>query len=466
MHAAGKLTYGVWGLGIVGKSVLRYLHTQGHELTVMDKRIPTAEEELFLKRLNVRFFPQTESSSFFSCNDYIIPSPGIPFQEAAGYSHKMIAELELFSAAWSKPLIAVTGTVGKTSVVHILSTLLKNNGIKVATGGNIGAGMLDLLDKQDDVTHGLLELSSFQLEDTNSFAPDLALWTNIYPNHLDRHGSFDSYFLAKYRILMHQKEHQKALIPLSLLPQIRRLTSRPFHFFRAEPSKKEMRLLQPLDTLYTFEGNDIVKISYEQGKRSTRLPVLPLAYSNEILTTSFKENRLLLIGACDMLGLLSTRSFSISDVGLPAHRFEKVSTRHTLTFYNDSKSSVFEATLAAVERLQPANIHLFLGGISKGVDRSVLIPALKDKVASITCFGAEADGLYKACLKTGIQATSHATLEEAFDTCVQHAQPRDTILFSPAGASFDLFENYQERGNRFKELVRKPKKRDPVQEPL
>lgn len=449
MDTNQKKRYGVWGLGVVGKSVLKHLSAEGHELSVMDKRTPSAEETEFLEELTIRYYPETERTHFFECNDHIVPSPGVPLDAMTTYSHKIIEELDLFAAAWKKPLIAVTGTIGKTSIVHMLSAILEHNTVSVATGGNIGTGMLDLIDDQHNVGYGLLELSSFQLERTRSFAPDVAVWTNLYPNHLDRHGTFDDYFLAKYQMLIGQKEHQKALLPLQLISKMREHTSRPLIFFSSSASQEAIQQLRPLDTLYTFRGNTILKM-YIDAYGTKHETIFPNPCKDQL---SYQENELILIATCDILGLLTRDTFAIPQLTVPAHRLEKIEGRNDLTFYNDSKSSIFEATLAAVNRLQPGRIHLFLGGISKGVDRTSLIPALKDKVSSITCFGGEAENLFEACKKVQIPSTHHETLEDAFKFCIGRSQPGDTILFSPAGASYDLFKNYQERGNRFKELV-------------
>lgn len=114
---------------------------------------------------------------------------------------------------------------------------------------------------------------------------------------------------------------------------------------------------------------------------------------------------------------------------------------------------MLEATYAAVERLQPARIHLFLGGVSKGVDRTAGIRALKGKVVSVMCFGAEAEELNKACENAGIESSAHANLDDAFKHCITKAQPQDVILLSPAGASYDLYKIYTERGDHFKRLI-------------
>ncbi len=451
-----KKNYGVWGLGVVGKSVLQFLHSHSHhyainKLMVMDKRTPTPDETTFLKKLNIEYINQTDQNRFFTSADHIIPSPGIDIREADSYKEKMIEEIDLFFDAWQKPLIAVTGTLGKTSVVHLLSRILEHNGIKLATGGNIGTGMLDLISQK--AQYGLLELSSFQLERAKRFAPDIAILTNLYPNHLDRHGTMDEYLQAKYRIMIHQKNDQKALVPWALRKELRSLSSRPFHFFSTQISDSsnpssinfDPKELHPTDILYTLNNQEVRKITHTSNELIFNTQNLP--------ALSYNENWLILLAACDMLGVLNQTTFTIPALDLPHHRLEKVGTARGITFYNDSKSTIPEATVAAIQYISPARIHLFLGGLSKGVDRASNMGSFKDKVASIICFGAEADTLYNACIQAAIPAQKYVHLEEAFKGCIEKAQPADLVLFSPAGSSWDFFKDYKERGDTFVKLV-------------
>ena len=224
--------YGVWGLGVVGKSVLQFLRKNGiKQLCVMDKRSPNSEEEIFLKKVGVEFIDQGEQERFFNENDYIIPSPGIDIGKMIN-KEKLIEEADLFYDAWKKSVIGVTGTLGKTSIVHMLGQILRKNGLNIQTGGNIGTGMLDLVD--EDAESALLELSSFQLERTKRFAPDIAVITNIYPNHLDRHGTLQAYIATKLCILEHQRDGQQALLPWGLSRKYISILNDPYVFSRVK----------------------------------------------------------------------------------------------------------------------------------------------------------------------------------------------------------------------------------------
>lgn len=446
--------YGIWGLGVVGKSYVRFLHAQGHTLSLHDSRALTADEEAFLKEYNVRYYSAQEQAAFFRDNDFIAPSPGISLVPAKEYLDKMVHELDLFGPRWQKPLIAVTGSLGKTTLVTLLASLFKANEIPVATGGNIGIPMLDLLAIQKDVEYGLLELSSFQLEYTKAFAPSLAIITNLYPNHLDRHGTLEAYLLAKAQIFKKQYPEQKILVPLSLVKQIRTLTERPCIYFSAEePSTQMLQLLKTGDVLYTLEENTLSRrraISAHEI-HTTKVPLRhALAERGASL---LPETWLTLLAVSDIVGLLSSHAFTVPECAPLEHRIEFLGTYGGKLFYNDSKSTIVEATRAAVLTLRPRKIHLLLGGISKGVDRGPLIEDLKTYVTSTVCFGKEAQALQASCERSGIPTSAHETLEGALKACVDKAQKDDVILLSPSGASYDLYKDYQERGRHFKKLV-------------
>src|SRR5579872_6602560 len=159
---------GIWGFGIVGKSADNYLLKAGTPVEVLDKRTLTSQEKAFLRERGIPFYGPQDLTAFLERNDAILPSPGIDLRPYAHYRHKWIAELDLFARNYHHPIIAVTGSIGKTSVTHLLSTLLQAHGIQLATGGNIGTAMLDLL--ANPSTMALLEVSSFQLELTKTFA--------------------------------------------------------------------------------------------------------------------------------------------------------------------------------------------------------------------------------------------------------------------------------------------------------
>ncbi|HMK33206.1 MAG TPA: UDP-N-acetylmuramoyl-L-alanine--D-glutamate ligase, partial [Nitrosopumilaceae archaeon] len=431
-----KYRIGIWGFGKVGKSAAHYLHSQDYHLNVMDKRMPTTDEKQFLDEKNIRWFNEQNQKSFFSCSDFIISSPGVNISSLCYATHrkKWIPELDFFYNNFSKPIIAITGSIGKTSTTHILGQLFKELSISVAIGGNIGTPTFDLIAQQNTVEYALLEVSSFQLIHCTQFAPRLAIWTNFYPNHLDHHGSEQDYFDAKYKLLAHQNENSFSLVPLALrghLPQPDNNLQRSY-FSIAQPSIDTLCLCDN-EHLYTITNN--IVMCYNQGnwRSITDITNLPLF--------TFIENILLIISACDILHLNISALHALSNtVTIPEHRLEKCTSFNNIDFYNDSKATTVASSLAAVAQLKTKPLHLFIGGLSKGVDRSSFIAQLKNQVKYIYCFGKEAQILYGLCIQNNIPATQHETLEIAFNSCLSRTQSGDCVLLSPAGSSYDLYE--------------------------
>lgn len=435
-----KLTHkkiGIWGFGVSGQSLLRYLtnHNESSTFGVLEKNL-IPELQLPYATAPVTFYKDEpeQRHHFLESHDIIIPSPGIDLRPYAQYSEKFLAEADLFYLLWKhRKIIGITGTLGKTSITHLLNSLLTQAGLRVATGGNIGTGMFDLLNS--DAEYALLELSSFQLENCKHFVADIGVITNLYPNHLDRHETMENYAKAKYTIFARQTNQQHAVVPLEHAPELRKdFPHKPFAFFtKNEPAPFLLEYLLPDDTLYTL---DILET----------IPAL-----------SYAENWLIIANVLDLLGLDSEEIISQAhNLTIPDYRLEKVATIQGVSYYNDSKSTIMQATLAAVDALKKnheKNIIVVLGGTSKGVDRSPFVQNLHNKVNHVICFGSEAQHLHAMCQKHTIPATAVATLEQAVAFARTTARNNMAVVLSPGGASFDLFKDYKERGERFKSLV-------------
>lgn len=446
---AGK-SVGVWGFGAVGKAATRWCLDQGITPTVMDKQDPTPDDAAWLASHAIPFSSQKNAAAFLAAHDYIIPSPGIDLRPYAEYQDKFIAEIDIFCTLWKKPIIAITGTIGKTSVTYLLSELLIRSGHRVATGGNIGTGMLALLPEQPEKECAILELSSFQLEYSRACKPTVGIITNIYPNHLDRHGSLEEYTRAKLALIAQQNSDTVAIIPVDLLPVI-----------RIHPKLKDRRLTcisyEPMDpqSLSHFGSERIITrtvagdiVILEHG--TTRI----LVPSAKIPQASYPANWIIIAAAIDALGYSPSDVFAhAGEITLPHHRLAPVATINGITFYNDSKATIMPAVIAAVDKLSDTRVILLLGGLSKGVNRAPYMRLLAPKVARIVCFGAEAYDLARMCTGAKIEATYHATLEAALQDAYMHASAGDAIVLSPGGSSFDLFADYTQRGARFIELV-------------
>ncbi len=452
---------GIWGLGIVGKSAIRYFHKKGYQLELLDQRAPSHEEQAFLTQNNTPWFGNEQLTAFLERNDFVLPSCGIDLRPHSAFAHKWLAELDLFDQECTKPIIAITGSVGKTTVTHLLSHLLRAQGKKVFTGGNIGIGLLESIDDANACDYVVIEVSSFQLERCKTFSPDFAICTNIFANHLDRHGSFDEYVNAKMKILSpfvvsanevsesNHKSTQLILFPLSLfnqIPEAIRITQKLNLFATHIPSSQEISLLSDLHTLYYLHNSKLI-----MNYRTSNSEIFDF---KELPFVSYSQNVAVLASAMHILGYPLTNFVEIlNKQELPEHRLEKIATIKEIDFYNDSKATIPASTLAAIEKIKDRPIVLFLGGVSKGVDRADFVKQIGNSVRFIYCFGKEAEQLKSFCDTHHIPAQAFATLDDAFAALPAVITTHDQVLFSPAGASFDLFSNYAERGNYFKKLV-------------
>ena len=443
---------GIWGWGVAGKSVALFLLKQHAVLTVFDAQELTEADQDFLKQQGISYSASMLLEDFLEAQTYIFPSPGIDLRPYQNYTEKWLSELDLFAQAWHKPSIALTGTAGKTSLASLLAQALTAHGLKIALGGNIGIGLLDLLAEQENTDYAVLELSSYQLERSTRYAPDYELLTNFYANHLDRHGSIGHYFQAKLKLFAYQKSNQTTIIPLEFYKDLRKITSRPLICFALhEPSEDAVSELLPQDILYYSDEqkNSMVVTS---TSRSICL------HAEEIPALSYASNWMMVYAVLSALGISQQeikKIISKTSFVLPAYRGELVAIKHGIAYYNDSKSTLFESTRTAVEKFSGKPLILMLGGLSKGVNRTPLISQLAGKVLFISCFGKESQELYQACLDAGIDAAASETLEKAVQEAQKKAPYGSSVLFSPAGSSFDLFKNYQHRGEAFNLLIDK-----------
>lgn len=450
MELAGK-KIGIWGYGIVGKTATTYLHGKTAALTICDKKELNQAEQHTLSEQQISFCTEQHLHRFLEAHDYIIPSPGIDLRPYGQFAHKWMSELDLFATAWHKKIIAITGSVGKTTVTHLIGLLLKQAGIRATVGGNIGTGMLALIDQQEAIDYAVLELSSWQLERNALFAPDIAIWTTFTENHLDRHGTMQNYFDAKYQIMAHQNEQQIAIIPLDLMPMIYEKNPKVRCIFFCEKTQQEsysaLRLREQ-DLLFYFHDGALHAASTVKTQRIVNNIALP--------DYSFAHNWIAISAILHVLSLPFNliNEFDTTQCVQP-HRLELLGTFNGITVYNDSKSTTTLSTIASVNKFAGTGkrIHLILGGLSKGVDRTPLIAALKDKVTAIYCFGKEAHELKKMCDDYTVSSLTCDTLEEVVNATIKNCQPGDILLFSPAGSSYDLFKDYVDRGDQFKRLI-------------
>lgn len=480
-----KLTIGIGGFGIVGKGYVRYLAKHGvkyfqdrytihgtlelENLIIWDeKEISQQDRQEVLNRFpNVIFCDgnKTSFAAFAAQCSYILISSGVSRTKTGEHPEALINELDIFSYHLKKPTIAITGSLGKTTVTALIHGLfnavenLSSTKKTMALGGNIGIPVLDLVDDEND--WAVLELSSFQLARNKNYAPTIALWNNLYPNHLDWHGIMDDYFDCKFFILKHQSASDSAVLNESFF-----LNSRWAAHFAHIKSRVYLvasdgsfnGLTIPLKSYHrVYKKNDELMLArIEQGLLVEEQTLIDLGKLPRI---TFENNWVYVVTALFLAGIdmkllidvLKDEQFtwSLLQRHAQAHRVEHCKMINGVDFYNDSKSTLPQATQAAIEKLALNNrpITVILGGLDKGVDRTSFVQKMLDdpRIKEVYYFGNQMD-LFPAC-------KTFPTLEEAMNDVFMQMASGDQVLFSPSGASYDFFSNYQHRGNFFKELV-------------
>lgn len=428
----------VLGLGVTGIGIVRFLLEKGIRPKVVDSRT-TPPGAAWLSQQSTEcdaVFGNLAEACLGDC-DLLIVSPGIPLYEpnikkAQDAGVEVIGDIELFARFNTKPVVAVTGSNGKSTVVSLAAAVLKQAGFKVGLGGNIGTAALDLLDQDADVY--VLELSSFQLESTYSLHCTSAMILNVTEDHMDRYPDFEAYKAAKQRIYQHAK---RVIINAD--------DDNTHYSFNVHSAQEVVSV--SLD-----KGNYCLCIS--QGKPHFSVDGTPL----------FGTDALLLLGGHNQFNALSVMAllapFGVSAkvfeqtfktfVGLP-HRCHLVAEVKGVRYINDSKATNVGATIAAIESLHDelGQIVLIVGGDAKGADLEPLGPVLRKFCKAILSLGKDGAAFL------GLHPNAHlvADLDEAVSIASQIATAGDQVLLAPACASIDMYNNYMARGEHFIALV-------------
>ncbi len=435
----------VVGLARTGLSVARFLVKAGAEVTVTDLR-PESEMDgvEFLREMDISVETDGHEIGTFLSKDIIIISPGVPYDmpylvEARTHGIETISEIELAGRFIDAPIVAVTGTNGKTTTATILGRIFKRAGKDVFVGGNIGLPLIEslTLNKRPDCI--IAEVSSFQLEGVRLFRPDVAILLNVTEDHMDRHPDLDTYADIKFRIFSNQRKNDLAIVNIGdpeIGSRLGPLKSRIVPFSSATPMDKGIY----------YEDGEIIYAG-EKGK--------------EVYGTA--GYRLRGIGNIEniMAAIAAARTFDIQPAhiqaaiggfsGLP-HRMELVLEKRGITFYDDSKATNVGALLSSLKALE-GPIILIAGGKDKGGNYSVLRPHLEGKVKLMILLG-EAREKIKCALSGSTETVVAESLEDAVEAAYSRGVAGDAVVLSPACSSFDMFRGYEERGEVFKRLVK------------
>jgi UDP-N-acetylmuramoylalanine--D-glutamate ligase len=427
------------GLGSSGFSCARFLHRLGLEVAITDSRatpprLASAKSDL----PDVALYLGGFSHQALEGSDRLIVSPGIslrdPFiQRAVELGIPIAGDIELFARVVDRPVVAITGSNGKSTVTALVGEMARRSGLAVGVGGNFGTPALDLLDPRNDLY--VLELSSFQLETTDSLAPCAAVVLNLSPDHLDRHRDLDEYLAAKLRIY---RGAGVAVINRDD-PLLRHLAINGAYTFGAD---------EPADARAFGLIGDGADTWLGRGK-DRLLPIEQLG----IRGGHNALNALAALALGEAAGL--SRSGMLAALrefpGL-AHRTQRIGERHGVTWYNDSKGTNVGATLAAVNGLE-GKLVLIAGGLGKGQDFAPLRAPLSARARAVILIGRDAP-LIEQAIGKAVPTERAADLRAAVRRAAELARPGDCVLLSPACASFDMFRGYEDRGERFIEAFR------------
>jgi UDP-N-acetylmuramoylalanine--D-glutamate ligase len=438
----------VVGLGKSGIAAAQFLKARGAQVTVSDIRPAGLIAEL-PALLDAGIMVETGSHGIltFRRQDLIVVSPGVPLSTpelstVRALGIPIIGEFELGAQFLQGHIVAVTGSNGKTTTTSLIGEILKASGTPTLIGGNIGRPVVDMVAEATAEAWSVLEVSSFQLETIETFHPRIALVLNITPDHLDRHGSFESYAAAKTRITENQTANDDFLI-LNAEDEPTKLV--------AAKSKAQIYWFSPRRQVKQgafVHGESILFRATENGEAEPIMPVseIPLAGAHNV------ENVLAAVCAARLAGAdARVIREAVAAFHAVEHRLEFVRELHGVRWFNDSKATNVDATTKAVEAFT-GGIYLILGGKDKDSDYSTLSPLLRARVKAVITIGSAAEKI-ESQLAGVVKIESAGTMERAVAFAREQARADDVVLLAPACSSFDQFENYEHRGRVFKQMV-------------
>jgi len=438
----------VVGLGKSGLSAAMFLREQGARVTVSDTRsaVALAKEIPALLEAGIMVESGGHGLLTFRRQDLIVVSPGVSMdtpevKQVVAFGLPVIGELELASRYLQGRVVAITGSNGKTTTTTLVGKIFADAGVPTLVGGNIGLPVIDLVAKSGPETVSVLEVSSFQLETVVEFHPWIAVVLNITPDHLDRHGSFESYAAAKARITQRQ-------------------TVEDFLVLNAEDKAAQMVALKTKAQVFWFSGRRPIKqgafvhgesILFIPREGAKAEPVMPIGDIH--LKGSHNVENVLAAVCAARLAKIPAESIRASVAGFAAveHRLELVKIVNGVEFYNDSKATNVDAAMKAVASFA-GGIHLILGGKDKDSDYGSMSGMLKERVKIVYTIGSAAEKIERE-LQGVVKIVSAETLQVAVAKAAKAAAIGDVVLLSPACSSFDQFENYEQRGRVFRQLV-------------
>ncbi len=432
----------VVGMGRTGLSCARYLHARGIEFAIVDSRsAPPGLEEFEHMMADVPVTVGGFEPDLFEAADCLVVSPGVSLDEpvvaqARRQGKVVLGDIEMFAGVVQSPVVAITGSNGKSTVTVLVGQMAEQAGLEVRVGGNLGPPALELIEANEPDLY-VLELSSFQLETTRSLDAATSVVLNVSPDHMDRYGDLDEYAGAKQRV------YRGTGIPVinkddPATLQMVDSHRAPVMFTLGEPGDGEFGVRHHEGAQWLAFGDELL------------MPVSMLALkgrhnlANVLAALSLGRN----VGLEWAPMLETLQRFS----GLP-HRCQLVRTLDGVRWYNDSKATNVGATVAAINGMSDEGpLVLIAGGVGKSADFSALSTAVSGTVRAVVLLGVDSDAI-EAVIDEDQMCFRAADMEHAIRLARQQAEPGDCVLLSPACASFDMYDNYEQRGDHYAALV-------------
>jgi UDP-N-acetylmuramoylalanine--D-glutamate ligase len=426
-----------------GSAAAELLVRRGARVTVSDERRDAGDADR-LRSLGVALELGGHHLETFTGADLVVLSPGVPPEQpvvaaARAQGVPVIGELELASRWLSGRVIAITGTKGKSTTAVLTGRILDAAGFSVTVGGNIGTPLSAQVEQSTPEALHVVETSSFQLEQTSTFHPWIAVLLNVSPDHLDRHPSFQAYAAAKARIFDNQGSNDWAVINADD-PTVTELAG------RARAAKRLFALATPIVQGTVVEGEWIVARDGPDGE-----PLVPLR-SVHLLGPHLLYD---VLAATTVGAIAGAPSRAMTDAvdGFPGleHAMELVGEVDGVRFVNDSKATNVASAKSAIESFE-GNVVAILGGRFKGGDLRLLRGSLEGRARGVVAIG-EARPLVRDAVGDVVSVYEASSLADAVSAAFELARPAGVVLFAPACASFDMFRDYADRGRRFKQEV-------------
>ena len=443
----------VVGLARTGAAASLFCSARGARVTATDRKTENdlVETAIVLRAAGITLVLGGHEHANLCEQDFVVVSPGVPvnapvLEEARKIGIPVWSEIEVAWRFLSGKLIAITGSNGKTTTTSLVAHILKTSGIPTLVGGNIGVPLLSLVESSTDATVTVAEISSFQLENVDEFRPEIGVLLNLTPDHLDRHTSFDEYAAAKMRMFGNQSERDAAILNADDPEVSRRMPHGPrvYWFSRKKRVAAGAFLL----------GEEIVFRSGGDETQLLRRSDISLRGEHNV------ENVLAACSAAFLVGApIAGIAAGVKSFPGVEHRLEFVGDIAGVQFYNDSKATNVDAALKAIESFpepqsnsEKGRLIVILGGKDKGSPYTPLRAPLAARARDVLLIGAATEKI-AADLEGAAPLQRAGTLDRAVQIAKIRAKAGDIVLLAPACASFDQFENYEQRGRVFKELV-------------